>query len=68
MFVVLKGEVDAILITGGIANSKWFVNEIMEKVHRLAPVFVYPGEDEMEALAINGFRVMTGEVEPKIYS
>lgn len=68
MSTVLKGQVDAILITGGIANSKWFVNQIIERVYRIAPVYVYPGEDELKALAINGMRVLTGETEPKIYS
>lgn len=64
---VLKGEVDAILITGGIANSKWFVNMIIERVYKIAPVYVYPGEDEMRALAMNGLMVLRGEAQPKIY-
>lgn len=68
MSTVLKGQVDGILITGGVAHSKWFVNQIIERVHRIAPVHVYPGEDEMKALAFNGMRVLTGETEPKIYS
>jgi butyrate kinase len=68
MSTVLCGEVDAILLTGGIARSKWFCNEIMKRVYKLAPVHTYPGEDEMESLAINGLRVATGEVTPKIYS
>jgi butyrate kinase len=68
MFAVLKGDVDAILITGGVAHSKWFVNEIIERVHRFAPTHVYPGEDEMEALAYNGLRVLTGECDALIYS
>lgn len=68
MFTVLKGDVDAILITGGIANSKWFINELLTRIHRLAPTHVYPGEDEMEALALNGLRVLTGECEPLVYS
>jgi butyrate kinase len=67
MSAVLKGDVDAILITGGIAHSKWFVNQIIERVHRIAPVHVYPGEDEMKALAFNGMRVLSGETEAKIY-
>lgn len=67
MSTVLKGDVDAILITGGIAHSKWFVNQIIERVHRIAPVHVYPGEDEMKALAFNGMRVLAGETEAKIY-
>ena len=67
MYAVLKGEVDAILITGGIANSKWFINEILNRVDKIAPTHVYPGEDEMEALAMNGLRVLNGECEPLIY-
>ncbi len=67
MYAVLCGQVDAILITGGIANSKWFVNEIIGRVHRMAPTHVYPGEDEMEALALNGLRVLTGECIPVEY-
>lgn len=67
MFPVLKGKVDAILITGGIANSKYFVNKIIERVYRIAPVHVYPGEDEMRALAMNGLMVLQGEITAKIY-
>jgi butyrate kinase len=64
---VLKGEVDAILLTGGMAYDKIIVDYIKEMVSFIAPVVVYPGEDEMEALAMNGYMVMKGEVEPKIY-
>ena len=68
MATVLKGEVDAILITGGIANDKWFCNLIIERVHKIAPVYIYPGEDEMLALAENGALVLSGEVEVKEYA
>lgn len=67
MCPVLKGSVDAILLTGGLANSKYFVNKIIERVHRIAPVHVYPGEDEMRALAMNGLMVIKGEIEAKVY-
>jgi butyrate kinase len=67
MATVLYGHVDGILITGGIAKSAWFVNRIMARVHRIAPVYVYPGEDEMRALAMNGLMVLKGETEPKEY-
>lgn len=67
MCPVLKGKVDAILLTGGIAHSKYFVNKIIERVFRIAPVHVYPGEDEMRALAMNGLMVLKGEVQVKIY-
>jgi len=67
MGAVLKYEIDGILITGGIANDKYFVNQIISYIHRIAPVHVYPGEDEMKALAMNGLRVVTGAVQPKTY-
>lgn len=67
MAAVLKGDVDGILITGGIAHDKWFTKQIIEHVELLAPVFIYPGEDEMRALALNALRVLKGEITPKIY-
>ncbi len=67
MSPVLNGDVDGILITGGIANSKLFVNLIIQRVFKIAPVYVYPGEDEMRALAMNGLMALRGELEPKIY-
>ena len=67
MVPVLKGEVDAILLTGGVAHSKWITNLIIERVYKFAPVYIYPGEDEMRALALNGLMVLKGEVEVKEY-
>ncbi len=67
MFTVLFGEVDGILLTGGIAYDKKFTAAITERVKKLGEVFVYPGEDEMEALAMNGLMVLRGELEPKVY-
>jgi len=67
MCTVLKGNVDAILITGGIANSKLFVNLLMERVYRIAPIHVYPGEDEMRALAMNALRMLQNELKAKEY-
>lgn len=64
---VLKGDVDAILITGGLANSKWFTNLIIERVYKIAPVHIYPGEDEMRALAKNACLLLKGEIEAKEY-
>lgn len=64
---VLKGKVDAIILTGGMAHDRIVVDYIKEMVTFIAPVVVYPGEDEMEALAMNGRMVMTNEIEPKIY-
>lgn len=67
MSVVLNGQVDAILLTGGIAYDKLFIKYIKEKVQHIAPVRVYPGEDEMRALAFNGLMVLEGKVKPKEY-
>ena len=67
MAVVLKGHIDGIIITGGLAQSKILADWIIERVGFLAPVFVYPGEDEMTALAGGGLRVLRNEEKMKIY-
>lgn len=67
MAAVLEGDIDGILITGGVAYDKWFCERIRQRVHRFAPVYIYPGENEMEALAMNGYRVIRGENEVKEY-
>jgi butyrate kinase len=67
MYAVLKCEVDAILITGGIAYDKKFVSFIQEYVHKIAPVHIFPGEDEMHALAMNGLLLIKGELQAKTY-
>lgn len=67
MAAVLSFDVDAILITGGIAYDKYFVGQITKHINKIAPVAIYPGEDELKALAINGLMVLKGELEPKIY-
>lgn len=65
---VLKGAVDGILLTGGIAYSEIIVDQITERVIHIGPVKVYPGEGEMEALAMNAWLVLTGELEVKDYT
>ncbi|MEG1910597.1 MAG: butyrate kinase, partial [Bacteroidales bacterium] len=67
MAAVLKGKVDAILFTGGIAHSKSFIADVSEMVAFIAPIKVYPGEDEMKALAMNAFMLHKGEIEIKQY-
>ena len=62
------GRVDAILLTGGIAYSQYFTNYIRERVEFIAPVVVYPGEDEMLSLALGGLRVLRGEEQAKTYT
>ena len=65
--VVLKGDIDGIILTGGIANSTFVVNYIRDMVSFIAPIIIYPGEDEMEALAENALNVLSGAVEVKVY-
>ncbi len=67
MSTVLFGKVDAIALTGGVAKSERFVGLIKERVSHLAPVFVFPGEEEMKALALGGLRVLRGEERAKVY-
>jgi len=64
----LKGKVDAILITGGIANNNAIMESLKEYVEWIAPMFIYPGEDEMEGLVMGVLRVLRGEEEEKEYS
>jgi butyrate kinase len=68
MATVLHGDVDGIILTGGIANNPMVVEYIKKMVSFIAPVIIYPGEDEMHALAMNGLRVLKGELEAKEYS
>lgn len=65
--VDMKGDVDAIVLTGGIANSERFTNWIKERVEFIAPVYIIPGEMELEALTQGALRVMRGEEEAKEY-
>lgn len=65
---VLKGRVDAIVLTGGIANDKYICNYITERVAFIAPVVVIPGENELEALAFNALRILEGQDTLKVYS
>jgi butyrate kinase len=67
MATVLEGAVDAIYITGGLAYSRQLVAWIQERTSWIAPVHVYPGEDEMLALAQGALRVLRGEEEAKLY-
>ena len=64
----LSGEVDAVILTGGIARDVGFVELVTSRVQWIAPVLVYPGEDEMAALAQGALRVLSGEEEALVYS
>jgi butyrate kinase len=64
---VLRGKVDAIVLTGGLAYGKEFVNEISERINWIADVIVHPGENELQALAEGAIRVLRGEEQEKDY-
>ena len=68
MSIAMKGQVDQIILTGGIAHSEIVTNAISALVDWIAPVTVYPGEDEMQALAQGVLRVLRGEEEAKDYT
>lgn len=63
----VEGKIDNIIITGGIAHSKRITDDIIKRVSFIAPVVVYPGEDEMQSLAFGIRRVLTGEEPAREY-
>ena len=67
MATVLAGQVDQIVLTGGLAYSDYVTQEITNRVQFIAPIGVFPGEEEMEALALGALRVLNGEEQALIY-
>jgi butyrate kinase len=67
MAAVLQGNVDAVCLTGGMAHSSLLVQWIESAVRFIAPVRVFPGENEMEALAMGALRVLRGEEDVRTY-
>ena len=67
MATVLGGEVDCIALTGGIAHSSLIVEDISARIRFIAPVFLFPGEEEMSSLALGALRALRGEEEVKVY-
>lgn len=68
MAAVLQGEVDAILLTGGMAHADRVTSAIARATEWIAPVHVYPGEDELRALAEGAQRVLHGDEVVKSYA
>lgn len=64
---VLCGQIDAILLTGGLARSEYVVSRLRKRIAFLAPVHCFPGEDEMGALALNALAVLQGKRLAKVY-
>jgi len=67
MATVLKGNVDAILLTGGIAHSKMITRLLTERIQFISPVIIYSGEDEMASMMMNAQLMLSGELVPKKY-
>ncbi len=65
MATVLKGDVDAIFMTGGIARSEYITGLIIERVKFIAPVALYPGEYEMQSLGLNAYEALRGAIPVK---
>ena len=65
MAAVLEGRVDALLLTGGMAHSERLVEQTRKYIEWIAPITVYPGEDELQALAEGVFRVLNGEEQAR---
>jgi butyrate kinase len=63
MAAALAGKVDAVILTGGMAHSERVLNLLQPQIEWIAPITVYPGEDELQALAEGAFRVLDGEEE-----
>jgi butyrate kinase len=64
---VVNGEIDAIILTGGIAYSEYVTAQIRDRVKFIANVELYPGEEEFYALVAGAYRVLKGEEKAKIY-
>jgi butyrate kinase len=67
MAAVLKGKVDAVILTGGMAYQDNYISEIRSMISFIGEVEVYPGEDELKALAFNGLLALDGKIEIKTY-
>lgn len=67
MATVLRGDIDAIILTGGIAYSNYITDAISESCRFLAPIAIYAGENELQSLAMNALRLLRGEAEAKTY-
>ncbi len=67
MATVLNGEIDAIILTGGLAGSIMLTDWIRARVGFISRILVYPGEDEMRSLALGALRVLQGKEKAMEY-
>ncbi len=68
MATVLEGKIDGIIITGGMAHDEYLVENLRKRIEFIGKIFVYPGEDELLALAEGALRVLRGEENAEEYS
>lgn len=66
--VALRGQVDAIILTGGIAHSQYCVQHLTQWIQHIAPVIVRAGEDELKSLALNAYGALTGQLPVRRYN
>ncbi len=67
MYTVLEGNVDAIILSGYIFNSDRFLDNVTKRIDKIAPIALYPSKNDFEAIAMNGMRVLKGEIEIQEY-
>jgi butyrate kinase len=67
MAAVLWGDIDGVVLTGGLAHSEMLTEWVRQQTKFIAPVFIFPGEDEMEAMAEGSLRILRGEETPREY-
>jgi butyrate kinase len=67
MAAVLGGKVDGVVLTGGLAHSEMLTGWVKQRTGFISPIFVFPGEDEMEAMAEGSLRILRGEEKPREY-
>lgn len=67
LYAITKGHLDAIILTGGLAYNQDFVQPLIETIEHMGEIALYPGENELEALAFNMHAFFEGKIEPKEY-
>jgi len=68
MCTVLDGKPDAVILSGDLFHYSFFTNHLIPRIEKIAPVSIYPDEDEIDALAQDAIGVMKGEIEVLEYS
>lgn len=67
LYAVTRGNLDAIIITGGLAYNQTVLQPLLEYIDHLGEIVVYPGEDELEALASNMYKLLISNIELRSY-